>query len=92
MTILENLSMADNKGKSFNLKPGTDKRRTIFTAITCVSWVWGWKTSLMQPSALYPADKAGAGALMSTMTPIEFLILDEHTASLDPKVAKRLWN
>ena len=26
--------------------------------------------------------------LMSTMTPIEFLILDEHTASLDPKTAE----
>ena len=26
--------------------------------------------------------------LMSTMTPIEFLILDEHTAALDPKTAE----
>lgn len=25
--------------------------------------------------------------LMSTMTPIDFLILDEHTAALDPKTA-----
>ena len=25
---------------------------------------------------------------MSTMTPIEFLILDEHTAALDPKTAE----
>ena len=28
--------------------------------------------------------------LMSTMTPIEFLILDEHTAALDPKTAELL--
>ena len=27
MTILENMAMADTKGKSFNLRPGTDKRR-----------------------------------------------------------------
>ena len=26
--------------------------------------------------------------LLSTMTPIEFLILDEHTAALDPKTAE----
>ena len=26
--------------------------------------------------------------LMSTMSPIEFLILDEHTAALDPKTAE----
>ena len=28
--------------------------------------------------------------LMSTMTPIEFLILDEHTAALDPKTAAKV--
>ena len=28
--------------------------------------------------------------LMSTMTPIEFLILDEHTAALDPKTAEMI--
>ena len=27
MTILENMSLADNKGHSFNLKPGTNKKR-----------------------------------------------------------------
>ena len=27
---------------------------------------------------------------MSTMTPIEFLILDEHTAALDPKTAAKV--
>ena len=30
--------------------------------------------------------------LMSTMTPIEFLILDEHTAALDPKPQKPSWS
>ena len=28
--------------------------------------------------------------LMSTMTPIDFLILDEHTAALDPKTAETI--
>jgi len=28
--------------------------------------------------------------LMSTMTPIDFLILDEHTAALDPKTAEKI--
>lgn len=28
--------------------------------------------------------------LMSTMTPIQFLILDEHTAALDPKTAETI--
>ena len=36
---------------------------------------------------ILPAASPGDGTLMSTMTPIEFLILDEHTAALDPKTA-----
>ena len=28
--------------------------------------------------------------LMATMTPIEFLLLDEHTAALDPKTAETI--
>ena len=30
MTILENMAMADNKGKAFGLKRGTDKKRIAF--------------------------------------------------------------
>lgn len=30
MTILENIALADNKGKPFNLRRGTDKRRIEF--------------------------------------------------------------
>ena len=34
------------------------------------------------------AARQAMALLMSTMTPIEFLILDEHTAALDPKTAE----
>ena len=27
MTILENMALADNKGKRYDLRPGTDRRR-----------------------------------------------------------------
>ena len=33
-------------------------------------------------------QRQAVALLMSTMTPIEFLILDEHTAALDPKTAE----
>ena len=41
----------------------------------------------------YPAQLSGGqrqvlALLMATMTPIDFLILDEHTAALDPKTAE----
>lgn len=35
----------------------------------------------------FPADKDSGNADYGNVTPIEFLILDEHTAALDPKTA-----
>ena len=44
---------------------------------------------MKQPVGLLSGGQRQAMALlMSTMTPIEFLILDEHTAALDPKTAE----
>ena len=37
--------------------------------------------------SLSGGQRQALALLMSTMTPIEFLILDEHTAALDPKTA-----
>ena len=38
--------------------------------------------------ALSGGQRQAMALLMSTMTPIEFLIMDEHTAALDPKTAE----
>ncbi len=38
--------------------------------------------------ALSGGQRQAASLIMSTLTPIEFLILDEHTAALDPKTAE----
>ena len=75
MTILENMAMADNKGKAFGLKRGTDKKRIAF-----------YKEELAKLQ-LGLEERQALAILMSTMTPIDFLILDEHTAALDPKTA-----
>ena len=37
--------------------------------------------------ALSGGQRQALSLLMSVMTPVEFLILDEHTAALDPKTA-----
>ena len=39
------------------------------------------------PSELSGGQRQAATLIMATLTPIEFLILDEHTAALDPKTA-----
>ena len=44
----------------------------------------------VQVGALSGGQRQAMALLMSTMTPIEFLILDEHTAALDPKTARKV--
>ena len=88
MTILENMSLADNKGNPFNLKLGTNKKRIEFYRESLSSLNLGLEDKLNIPvGSLSGGQRQAMALLMATMTPIEFLILDEHTAALDPKTA-----
>ena len=85
MTILENMSLADNKGRSFNLKPGTNKKRLDTYREMLSQLGLGLENKMdTKVGALSGGQRQAMALLMSTMTPIEFLILDEHTAALDP--------
>lgn len=89
MTILENMSLADNKGKSFNLGKGTNKKRIEYYRESLRSLNLGLEDKLDVPvGSLSGGQRQAMALLMVTMTPIEFLILDEHTAALDPKTAE----
>lgn len=88
MTILENMSLADNKGKAFNLTWGTNKKRVEYYRESLKSLNLGLEDKLHIPvGSLSGGQRQAIALLMATMTPIEFLILDEHTAALDPKTA-----
>lgn len=89
MTILENLSMADNKGRPFGLTRGTNKARISAYRDMLAPLGLGLEDKLGVPvSALSGGQRQTLALLMATMTPIDFLILDEHTAALDPKTAE----
>lgn len=89
MTILENMSLADNKGKSFGLGIGTNKKRIDFYQEELKQLNLGLEDKLqVKVGSLSGGQRQAMALLMSTMTPIEFLILDEHTAALDPKTAE----
>ena len=89
MTILENMSLADNKGKSFNLLPGTNRQRVDDYRESLKSLGLGLEDKMnVKVGVLSGGQRQAMALLMSTMTPIEFLILDEHTAALDPKTAE----
>lgn len=89
MTILENMSLADNKGKIYGLGRGTNKARIEFYREQLKQLNLGLEDKLdVKVGALSGGQRQAMALLMSTMTPIEFLILDEHTAALDPKTAE----
>lgn len=88
MTILENLSLADNKGKSFGLSFGINKARINYYKEILSGLGLGLEEKLhTKVKSLSGGQRQALTLLMSTLTPIEFLILDEHTAALDPKTA-----
>ena len=89
MTILENMSMADNKGKPFNLMPCVNKKKTEEYRAMLAQLGLGLEDKMgVMVGSLSGGQRQAMALLMSTMTPIEFLILDEHTAALDPKTAE----
>ena len=89
MTILENMSLADNKGKRYGLGRGTNKGRMEYYRELLRPLNLGLEDKMhVKVGALSGGQRQAMALLMSTMTPIEFLILDEHTAALDPKTAE----
>lgn len=91
MTILENMALADNKGKFYGLKRGTDRSRVGYYREQLRQLNLGLEDRMdTKVGVLSGGQRQAMALLMSTMTPIEFLILDEHTAALDPKTAEMI--
>ena len=89
LTMLENLSLADNKGKAFGLSRGINRQRRDFYRQQLQSLGLGLEDKLdVKMGALSGGQRQAVALLMATMTPLKFLILDEHTAALDPKTAE----
>ena len=89
MTILENMSLADNKGRHYGLRKGINKSRTAHYRELLSQLDLGLEEKLdTRVGDLSGGQRQAMALLMSTMTPIDFLILDEHTAALDPRTAE----
>ena len=83
------MAMADNKGKAFNLTSGINKKRISFYQEQLSRLGLGLEDKLhVKVGALSGGQRQAMALLMSTMTPLDFLILDEHTAALDPKTSE----
>lgn len=89
MTMLENLSLADNKGKRYGLGGGINKKREAYYKEQLASLGLGLESKMdIKLGALSGGQRQAVSLIMATLTPIDFLILDEHTAALDPKTAE----
>ncbi len=91
MTILENLSMAINKGKKFDLSMGVTKKdipkfKEILSQLSL-----GLENMVNTKVGMLSGGQRQALALvMATISNPQLLLLDEHTAALDPKTSERI--
>ena len=91
LTILENMALADNKGRHYNLTPGVSKKRIDYYKQQLEMLHLGLEDKISMPVGLLSGGQRQALALLiSTLTPIDLLILDEHTAALDPKSSENV--
>ncbi len=89
MTILENLSLAYNKGKKFGLTQGVDKKNKDFFKGLLETLNLGLEDKLhVKVGLLSGGQRQSLSLLMSTISNPELLLLDEHTAALDPKTSE----
>ncbi len=91
MTIEENLGMADLRGMPRTLRWGVSKSRRKHYGSTLKTMGLGLEKRLKQSvSLLSGGQRQSLTLLMVTLTLPKLLLLDEHTAALDPKTAKRV--
>lgn len=89
MTILENISLADNKGKTFGLRFGINKKRIDYYKEMVRELNLGLEDKLYNKVQLLSGGQRQAlTLLMSVMSKPKLLLLDEHTAALDPKTSE----
>ncbi len=89
MTLLENLSLADAKGHSFSLKKAINLNRTSYYKEQLGMLGLGLETKLHTKIGLLSGGQRQAVALfMAVMKNPKLLLLDEHTAALDPRTSE----
>ena len=89
MTIAENLALAENKGKPYGLSRGLNKKKIEEYKDLVRTLNLGLEDKInVEVGSLSGGQRQALTLLMATMTPIDLLLLDEHTAALDPKTSQ----
>jgi putative ABC transport system ATP-binding protein len=91
LTLLENLSLAETKGQHCGLQTAIRRSRVEDYRAMLAKLGLGLEDKLqVKMKSLSGGQRQAVALLMATMTPIDFLMLDEHTAALDPHTAERI--
>lgn len=91
MTIEENMAMALRRGKVRGLKKGITKAEKDYFREHLKILELGLEDRMSAKTGLLSGGQRQAlTLLMATMTKPKLLLLDEHTAALDPKTAKKV--
>lgn len=91
MTVMENLLLAERRGQKRLLKSRSlEKKRESYREL-CAQTGNGLENHLDTPTGnLSGGQRQALSLLMATLTKPDLLLLDEHTAALDPKTSRQL--
>ncbi len=91
MQIEENLALAARRGKKRTLRPGiTSKERKEYIELLKILDLGLEKRLTAKVGLLSGGQRQALTLLMATLKKPKVLLLDEHTAALDPKTAKKV--
>ena len=93
MGIEENLALAKRRGKSRLLRPGiTRQEREEYHELLKILGLGLEDRLTSKVGLLSGGQRQALTLLMATMNPPKLLLLDEHTAALDPGTAEKVLN
>jgi putative ABC transport system ATP-binding protein len=93
MTIEENLAMAYSRNKSRTIRKGVTKKRRDYFREVLETLHLGLENRLSAKVGLLSGgERQALSLLMATFTEPSILLLDEHTAALDPSRAELITN
>lgn len=91
LSILENMALSDNKNKAYDLSPVINKKRVDYYKTLLEQCGMGLENRMgVKVGSLSGGQRQALALIIATMTDIKMLILDEHTAALDPKSSETL--
>ncbi len=91
LTILENMALADNKNKPYSLLGAINRKRIDYYRSLLAECNMGLEDRLnIDVGMLSGGQRQALALVIANMADIDLLILDEHTAALDPKSSERI--